>query len=144
MAKQESKTPTTFWIIAGVALLWNLSGLFACYTDLSMTAEAMAALPDGQREIYQANPMWMKIIYAIATITGVAGAIGLLLRKKWAIPMYLTSLITVIVQMGYTLLGTPAITIMGSTVVIFPLILIAVSATLYLYAKRARRLGILN
>lgn len=82
MATQESKTPAIFWVIAGAALLWNLSGLFACYTDLSMTAEAMAALPDGQREIYQANPMWMKIIYAIATITGVAGAIGLLMRKK--------------------------------------------------------------
>lgn len=144
MTKQESKTPAIFWVIAGAALLWNLSGLFACYTDLSMSTEAMAALPDGQREIYQANSMWMKIIYAIATITGVAGAIGLLMRKKWAIPFYLTSLIAVIIQMGYTLFGTPAIKIMGGTVVIFPLILIAVSATLYLYAKRAMRQGILK
>ena len=54
--KDDVKIPISFWIISGVGLLWNLVGLYSFYSDLTISAEALDALTDAQRQLYENVP----------------------------------------------------------------------------------------
>ena len=52
----DNKIPVWFWILAGIALLWNVMGLYAFYTDMTITPEGIAALPADERGLYENEP----------------------------------------------------------------------------------------
>ncbi len=90
--------PGWFKVVAVVALLWNLLGCFAFVTDLSMSPEDIAKLAPAQQELYNARPGWALAATGLAVIAGALGSIGLLLRKKWAVPFFVLSLIGIVAQ----------------------------------------------
>ena len=140
----NNKVPITFWIIAGIAVLWNMMGVFAFSTDLMMNAEGLSAMEESQRAMYEAMPSWTKIPYGIATIGGLIGSIGLILRKRWSISILLISLICVLIQFGYTFFGTNALEIMGSEAFKMPIGIILIALFLWYYAKKSDARGLLN
>ena len=93
------KPPLWFWIVAVLAVLWNLVGLFMFYAELTLTPQAVAALPPEQQQIHAAMPSWVYVFFGIAVIAGTLGSLGLLSRKRWAVPLLLLSLLGVAVQM---------------------------------------------
>lgn len=129
------KPPATFWIIGIVGLLWNLMGVGAFYTSLNMGEEALAAMTEIQRSLYESTPSWAYVVNAIAVITGVLGCIALLMRKAWAIPLFLVSLIAVVIQMGHALLATNALEAYGVQVIVMPILVTGISLFLWYYAK---------
>lgn len=141
MNNLTTSPPSTFWVISVAALIWNLLGVFSFYSQVFITEEALAALPEAQRALFEAYPAVMEVIYAIAVLTGVGGSIGLLLRKSWAVPMFLISLLAVLVQMAHSIFMTDAIKVMGATSVIMPVLLIGISLFLWYYAKKAKARG---
>lgn len=71
---------------------------------------------------------------------GTAGAVALLLRRKWAVPLHAVSLVAVLLPFGWSLLASPLNGQKGVSFVIFPLIVIAVAAfSLWWAARHARR-----
>ena len=93
-----NKSPMWFKIVAVVALLWNLLGCLAFASDLSISAEDIAKLPDAQQALYAARPVWAVAATAIAVISGALGCICLLLGKRWAFAVLLLSLIGILAQ----------------------------------------------
>jgi hypothetical protein len=91
-------------------LLWSLMGVGAFIGQISMSSETIAALPQKQRELWLAMPTWDWIAYAVAVFAAAGGAIGLLLRKSWAVPLYALSIIGIIVQFSYPFLIAGAFT----------------------------------
>jgi len=79
-----SARPKWYTPVAVVALLWNLIGVTAYLFDVTMSPEAIARLTPAQRALYEARPLWFVTAYAIAVWSGTAGALGLVLRKRWA------------------------------------------------------------
>lgn len=136
--------PKSFWIVAVLALLWNLLGLAMFFAQVTMTPEAVAALSAAQREVYQATPAWINGAYALAVIGGVLGGIGLLLRRRWAMAMFALSLVALLVQVVATYLLTPAWTAMGASSIAFPVMLIIIAAAFLVYARRAAARGWLH
>lgn len=136
-----NKPPFWFWIVAVLALLWNLEGLYAFYKELTLSPQALAALPPEQQQINAAMPSWVHAFFGIAVIAGMLGSLGLLLRKRWAVPLLLVSLLSVAVQMASAYATTPVWALMGAGGAVFPLILIVVCALLWLFAKMAVRRG---
>src|SRR3546814_12441953 len=86
MASKAMKVPASVWIVGVLALLWNLVGVAAFVMQVAMPAEALGAMPAEQRAIYEATPAWLYVFSGLATFGGVAGSIGLLLRRRWAVP----------------------------------------------------------
>ena len=76
-----TKPSTLFWIIAIIALLWNLSGVAAFAGDILMTEEALATLTEAQQELYKSTPVWLKFVYGVAVFSGTLGCILLLMKK---------------------------------------------------------------
>ena len=119
-------TPTWFKVVAVVALLWNLLGCVAFFSDLRLSAEDLARLPEAQQALYAARPGWAVAATAIAVFGGVLGCIGLLLQKKWAFPVFVLSLLGILVQdfglfvlaQGASLAGPVAVVMQGVVLVV--------------------------
>lgn len=93
-----STTPKWFMPVAVVALIWNLLGCAAYLADVMAGPEAVAAMTEAQQAMYAARTSWMVAATAIAVWFGAAGSLGLVLRKRWALPLLLGSLLGIVVQ----------------------------------------------
>jgi hypothetical protein len=136
--------PAPRWLIwASIALLlWNLSGLAAFVYQSEMSPKMIAALPPAQRDLWNAMPVWDWIAYAVAVNAGSIGAIGLLARKRWAVPVFALSIIAVIVQFIYPFLIARAITDLGMAV--FPIFILIMAVLQWALARNWRAKGWLN
>lgn len=101
MAETLNKPPIWFWIISGLALLWNLGGVLGFFMQVTMTPEVMAELSDAQRVMMLGLPDWMTVAFGVAVFAGVLGCVLLLLRKSQAIYLFIVSLIAVLAQQCY-------------------------------------------
>ncbi|MCK5208512.1 MAG: hypothetical protein KAQ79_10840 [Cyclobacteriaceae bacterium] len=143
-AIDQTKPNTSFWIIGVLALLWNLSGMMTFFMEVFITPEALAALPEAERALYETSPAWMKVVFAIAVFGGTLGCIFLLIRKTLAIQLFIISLAAVLIQMLYYLTMTKAVEVYGLESFIMPLIVIAIAVFLVWYSKNTKAKGWFN
>jgi len=127
----------SFRMVAVLAMLWNLFGLFSFHYHLTATSEAVAGWPEAQQRIFEAMPRWIFVPFAIATIGGMLGSLGLLLRKRWAVPVLLLSLLGIVVQSAAEYAITPAWALTGARGALLPLAIVAVGLFLWWYARKA-------
>ena len=88
-----TRTPWHLWLVGVVAVLWNG---FGCY-DYTMTQTQGDAylqsmkMTQAQIDYFHAMPAWTHGAWAIGVWGGVLGGILLLLRRKWATPVFVLS-----------------------------------------------------
>ncbi|MCA0394016.1 MAG: hypothetical protein LCH70_07885 [Proteobacteria bacterium] len=133
--------PVSFRVISVLALLWNLVGVAMFFLQTGMSAEQIAALPDAQRVVYEAMPPWLAIFYGLGVFGGALGALGLLLRRRWAMPLFAISLAAVLVQMIAVYVLTPAWEASGAAGLPMTLLIIGIAIFLFWYARRASSRG---
>ena len=133
----QRTVPATFWIVAILGLLWNLYGLAMFWINLTITPEAIAALPEVERQVTLAMPRWILLPFGLATGAGVLGMLGLLLRRRWSAPVLLVSLLALAVQFAAVYLTTPVWALSGVVGALFPVVLCLVALALWLYARHA-------
>ena len=137
--------PRTFWVIGIVALLWNLMGLASFFAQVMMSADVLASLPEEQQEMYINTPIWLKAVHGIATVGGCLACVGLLLKKKWSMPLFMISLIAIVLQMGYSIFFTDASEILGAAqAYVIPILVIGIGVFLWYYSKSANAKGWLS
>lgn len=139
-----SARPKSFWVIAIAALLWNLLGVAIFFLQVSATPETLAAMPTEQRQIYEATPVWLNIAFAVAVFGGVLGALGLLLKKRWAVTFFLVSLLALLVQVVGAYSVTPMWQVHGSASLAMPVLLVAIALLLWVYSRKATIRGWLD
>lgn len=140
---EESSTavPKSFYWIAGGAIVWNLFGMLAYIGQVSMSPEAIAQLPLDQQQIYETIPVWATSAYAIAVTMGVLGSVLLILRKAWALPVFIVSLLGVIVQFSHAVFMTDLIAVTGIASIGFSVVIIVIAILLIWYSFYARKNG---
>lgn len=144
MSDQINNKPTTaYWIISGVLLVWNLIGLMFYYQQSTLTPEVMAnaGLTPQQIAHITNTPAWAHAGYAFAVNAGVLGAILLLLRKAWAIPLFVLSLVGALVQDLDAMVLRDGISAWGTTGLVLPAIVILVCLYEIWYARSAKARG---
>jgi hypothetical protein len=119
-------------------LLWNLMGVGAFVSQWMMAADQLATLPPEQQEMWAKMPGWAWAAYALAVSAGTAGAIGLLMRKAWAVPLFLLSFIAVLVQFTYPFIIAGGLSTLGVTALLFPAFIIFVAIVQWRFAMTAR------
>ena len=137
----SGRVPGWYWAVAILALLWEAMGCYAYVTQVSMDQAALAKLPAEQREIWAAMPGWAVGAYAVAVWAGLLGAVGLLLRRRWAQLAFAASLLGVIVQFGWTFLATDILRSMGASAAAFPAFIIVAATVLLWFSSLAARRG---
>ena len=114
MKHEKTKIPLWFWVVSIFFLLWNIMGVFSFLAHTFISNEALAALPSNERELYGEYPLWTTIVFAIAVIAGMIGAIGLVLKKKWSKMAFVISLLAIIPQMIHNVFFTKSIEVYGT------------------------------
>lgn len=135
----SGKPPTSFWIIGGVALVWNLIGLMLYYMQVSATPETLAAVySEAEYEFLVSIPIWATTAHAIAVTAGVLGCILLLMRNAWAMPVFIVSLIGILVQDIYSFVIANGIEVWGVGVIILPIVVLVIAIGLVFYSRSAK------
>ena len=91
----SAKLPSWFWVVAVLAVVWNIFGVLAYLGDVTAGEEALAKMSAEQREMFENRPSWLIGSYAIAVFSGLAAAALLLWRKALAVPLFAISLAAV-------------------------------------------------
>ncbi len=141
MSEQRNKPPTWFWVVSGVSLLWNLMGVMAYIMQVTMSPEALAALPAAERALYETAPAWATAAFAIAVFAGVLGCVALLLRKGWAETLFVLSLLAVLVQNTHWLLMSNVFEVLGPTSVIMPMLVLVIGVFLIWFSRSSKVRG---
>lgn len=140
---EATKPSTVFWVVAILATIWNAIGCMNYLGTVYMTEQVMAALPADQQAYYAELPAWVTAAFATSVWSALIACVGLLLRKKWAVPLFMLSLVAVLVQAVYNFFMQDTVAITGSNLVITILVM-AISVFLVWYSKDARNKGILR
>lgn len=142
MQTQSGATrPRAYWWVAVLALVWNLIGLAMFYVQVSLDGDQLMKLPEAQRAVHLATPGWVNLAFAFAVIGGVLGGLCLLLRRRWAVPLFAISLLALLVQFIGGYLVTPAWAAYGASGLAMPVLLLAIALLLWRYARSCRARG---
>lgn len=136
MTNGSMKPPTWFMVVAVIALLWNLMGVFAYLGEAFITPEMLEALPDEQRDMIENRPAWATAAYALAVWGGFLGCLLLVLKRKLAQMILIVSFLGVLVQMAYNLFMAESTVTYGPGEMIMAVMIPLISIGLVLMAKK--------
>lgn len=137
----NTSPPIWFWVISIIALLWFLMDMSAFFMRVLMTEDVISAMPENQQHLYRNMPLWVNIVFAGEVFGGTLGCVALLLRKKWALPLFAVSIFGVLSQTFHVYFLSDAISTMGTPAVVMPLLAILIGIGMIVLAKSALSRG---
>lgn len=138
--KPTNSVHWSFWLIAGVALVWNVMGVVNFFAQ--MNADVLATYSETARVIVENTPVWASAAFFIAVFSASIGCILLLLRKSAAYYFFITSLMAMITQMASHLgLLISSNSIRPIEILLYILMPLAVAVFLIFYTKNVQRRG---
>ena len=146
----DTAPPVSFWVISIALLLWGLGGasIYIAYfietpDEFALTAETVA-----NRQAYAgyiANiPFWAIAVGIVAATTRLLGAIALLLRRAWALPLYAISAVFFLVALYRAFILANVASVMSGTHIAVELVFLALSIFGIWFARKNRSRGILK
>ncbi len=127
-----------FWLLAIALLAWNVIGLVALLFDPEIGMGDISLLAPEQQALYAARPAVAFYGFVLATVAGTAGAIALLLRRHFALWLFIASAVGLVLQNAWLFGDTANLT---AEVLGFQLLVagsIALEIWLTLTAKKRR------
>jgi hypothetical protein len=126
---------TSYYVIGGVFLVWNLIGLMFYYQQMTLTPEALASMGGEMAAFMEATPVWANAGYAIAVTVGVIASIALLMKKSWAFPLYILSFAGVLTQDLDAFVLRDVVAVWGSSSYYLPSIVIIIGVAELWYSR---------
>jgi len=141
----SARTPVHVWIVGILATLWNG---YACYEYLMVNLRDkafLANIPADQLAYMDGLPAWLTAFWAIGVWGGLAGALLLLIRSRYAVWLFALSFIGAVVGLGYQMFMTvrPA-SMTGGVMGLLPWVIIVICLALFLYARAMAAKGVLR
>jgi hypothetical protein len=130
--------PVWFAVVAILAVIWNLFGVAMYLSSVGLFGDPMAGLNEAERAAAASIPAWITGAFAIGTFAGVIGSVGLVLRKSWAEPVLIVSMVALLVLEGWIVFFSGALEQFGLAV---PIMVSAGAILLVWVAHHARRRG---
>ena len=141
----ETRTPVHLWIVAALATIWNAFGCFDYLMTQTRNEQYLAHFTDPQRAYFDSFPIWMEAVWALGVWGGLAGALLLLARSRFAVLAFAVSLAGLAVSTLYQyVLSTPPPDMMMGGMIAMNLAIWAVAIGLLVYAVRMRKAGVLR
>ena len=127
--------PISFYIVAGVFLFFNVTGLIFYYQQMTLTPQMLQGLDASMIAFMEATPVWATSGYAIAVNAGVVASIVLLLRKAWALPVYIVSFAGVLTQDFDAFVLRDAVGVWGSSAYYVPSVVLVMCLVEIWYSR---------
>lgn len=129
--------PVWFWVVSFVALLWYLMDTSAFFMRLFLTEESINSMPENQQHLYRDMRLWVNIVFACEVFGGLLGSVALFLRKKGAMYLFFISILGTLAQTSNIWFLTDAISAMGASAIVMPLVAIVVGTALIFLSRFA-------
>lgn len=150
MKATDTVSSVSFWVVSIALLLWGLGGALIYIAYFIETPEefAQAAETIANRQAYAdyvANiPYWAIAVGMLAAVTRLLGAIGLLLRRDWALPLYIISVVFFLgaLYRGFVLANVS--NVMSGLHIAVELVFLALSIFAVWFARENKSKGILK
>ena len=139
MNETRSKTPVHLWIVGILALLWNAVGCFDYFATQTKLESYMSQFTPEQLEYFYGFPAWADAAWAVAVWGSLLAAVGLLLRKAWAVWLFGLAILGMVVTAVYNFALSDGSAIMGREAVIFTGVIWLIALFLYFYARAMAR-----
>ena len=146
----DNRPPVLFWMISIALLLWGFAGASIYIAYFLETPEEFAETAEtaANRQAYAdyvANiPFWAIAVGIIAAATRLLGAIGLLLRRAWALPLYIISVVFFLVALYRAFILANVASVMSGPHIAIELVFIALSISAVWFAYENKSKGILK
>jgi magnesium-transporting ATPase (P-type) len=140
MDDRYAPQPIARWYMAAAiaSVLFMIVGCAGYLVDVTTDPNS---LPLDQRTVMEARPLWMTAAYAAAVWVGLAGSVLLLLRRKFAEPLLLLSLIAAAITfLPYAIVPAVRDNISTNDIAV-AVIVLAVVWTIYWFARHSRQRG---
>jgi len=137
--------PWHLWLVGVLALLWNGIGAFDYVMTETRNASYMSSFTPEQLAYFYGFPAWVVAAWALSVWGGVLGSVLILLRRRWAVPVFGVSLATMAVTFVHNYVLTDGLAIMGGGAALaFSALIVVIGIALLLYARRLARIGVLR
>jgi len=123
------------------AVLATLFMLLGVVSYVMHVAADPAAMPLDQRALYEAQPWWMTAAFALAVWPGLAGTILLLVRRKFAVPLLLLSLVATIIWFAAFFIVPGLRLNLSSDELALPLLIVVLTWTIFWFARHSAQRG---
>ena len=138
-----TKPTPLYWLISIVALFWNFMGIIAYLGQAYISDDALKMLPE-ENQLYFSNvPAWVTAAFAVAVFGGFLGAIGLIIRKKWAYFLFVISFLALVAQHVYNFFIQNYIEMTGSQMIL-PIVTFIVALFLIYFSKQKSQQGVIR
>ena len=150
MKATDTVPSVSFWVISVALLFWGLGGasIYIAYFietpgEFAQTAET-AANRQAYAEYIAAIPFWAIAVGIIAAVTRLLGAIGLLLRRAWALSLYIISVVFFLVALFRAFVLANVSSVMSASHISVELVFLALSIFAVWFARANKSKGILK
>jgi hypothetical protein len=144
MTRSNGHTPIHLWVVGVVSLLWNAVGCFDYLATKLPIEWYMDQFTEAQLAYFYGVPAWFTVFWALGVWGALAGSVGLLLRRRWAVAAFAVSLLGLIVTTVYTVFLSDGLEIMGGEGAAFSAVIFVIAVLLLVYARRMAAVGVLR
>lgn len=138
------RTPWHLWVVGLLSLLFNSYGGFDYLMTQTENAGYLANFTAEQRAYFTGFPLWMDVVWAVGVWGAVLGSLLLLLKRRWAFPVFAVSLAAFLISLVYSYALSDGSRIMGSMGTIMNVVITLVAIGEVLYARAMTRRGVLR
>jgi len=146
----DSRLTPLFWVISVALLLWGLGGvsIYVAYFVETPQQFAQTAEDSANRQAYAAYvsniPFWAIAVGIVAALARLLGAIGLLLRRAWALPFYVLSAFFFLIALFRAFVLARVASVMGAHHIGIEVTFLALSVFAIWFAHSNRSRGVLR
>lgn len=139
------KAPLHLWVVAVLALVWNLIGAMDYVMTQMRNENYMSAFTAEQLDFFYSIPSWAVATWAIGVWGGVLGSVFLLMRNKLAVWTFIISLVAMILTSFQNYVLSNGLDVVGSVFsLVFTAIIFIVAVCLCFYAKAMHKNAVLK
>ncbi len=137
--------PWHLWLVGILGFLWNLMGAYDYLMTQTENEAYMSNFTPEQLEFFYGFPSWVVAFWALAVWGGVLGTVLLLFRKRLAVPVFLVSLLSMVVTSLHNFVLSNGLEVMeGAGSMIFTALIFLVALGLWIYSRAMAKRGVLS
>jgi hypothetical protein len=139
-ARDEEKAPWHLWVVGILSLLWNGAGAFVIWSAQA----GRWRLSADEAAYYAAQPLWLVLSTDVALASAIGAAIGLLLRRQWAVWLFEVSLVLILVNNIYEIVAGTSRALVNQGAMIVTIVIAILAVAQLMYAAPMQRRDVLR
>ena len=135
--------PVAGWFMPAAVICLIVLALPLVGSLIHLTTDP-ASLPLDERAQFEAEPMWMVLAFGLAGLTGAAGGLMLVLRRRLAEPLLLVAMLAIALWFAGLFINGELRDLLTTDQIAMAVAVVAIVWTIFWFARHSRQRGLLR